>query len=145
MLVSGHRIQKLAGYDHLWIQSRIRELVREYWVGLSGMASGVDLWFCHALLNKGAGFHCYVPFEGQENTMSKKDALLRDSLIEQAWSVKKVRNSQMVEECDAGLIVWDGNKGGTHNVFQQMLEHGKPFIWIEPKNKETYEINMRFV
>jgi hypothetical protein len=38
----------------------------------------------------------------------------------------------MVEKCNYGIIVFDGNKGGTHNVFQQMVEKHKPFTWINP-------------
>jgi uncharacterized phage-like protein YoqJ len=141
VLVSGHRIQKLAGYDHDWIKGQLRDAVQEHWIGLIGMASGVDLWFCEALLSCGAGFQCYIPFEGQEKTMNTTDALCRYELVKKAWGIKKTRNSQMVEDCDMGLIVWDGNKGGTHNVFQQMIECGKPFLWIDPANERTYKIN----
>lgn len=46
----------------------------------------------------------------------------------------------MVEKADTGLVVWDGNKGGTHNVFQQLVEKKKPFVWINPVNEKFYEI-----
>lgn len=140
-LISGHRIQKLEGYDKDWIKSQLEKNIGLCTIGLSGMASGVDLWFCEGVLAKGGGYYSYVPFEGQEKTMSDEDSKLRERLLDQAWQIKKVRNSKMVEDADKGIIVWDGNKGGTHNVFQQMIECGKPFVWIEPKNKRVYKIN----
>ena len=140
LLVSGHRLFKLLSYDIDWIKQTLSRCVSEYDIGLSGMASGVDLWFCQALLDKGAGYYSYIPFEGQAATMSEEDAAVREELINKAWAVYNVRNSQMVEDCDKGIIVWDGNKGGTHNVFQQMVEKGKPFVWIEPRHKKVREI-----
>jgi uncharacterized phage-like protein YoqJ len=73
--------------------------------------------------------------------MSTEDKARRDSIISKAWKVYSARNSQMVENADCGIIVWDGNKGGTHNVFQQMLEKKKPFYWIEPNNKKVINVS----
>lgn len=137
VLISGHRIQKLAAHDTRWIKETISALIEPHFIGLSGMASGVDLWFCEALKNKNCGYYCYIPFEEQGATMSEEDAQYREELIKLAWGIKKVKNSRMVEDCDMGIIVWDGNKGGTHNVFQQMVEAGKNFWWIEPTNKKV--------
>ena len=109
-------------------------------IGLSGMADGIDLMFCETLLEQGKGYHCYIPFEGQEDYMSAIDRHHREALISRAWKVHKVRNSAMVENCDSGIIVWDGNKGGTHNVFQQMIEVGKEFTWIDPVNERVIEV-----
>ena len=109
-------------------------------IGLSGMADGIDLLFCEILLELGKGYHCYLPFDGQENYMSPEDAARRETLISRAWLTTRQRNSAMVKNCDAGIVVWDGNKGGTHNVFQQMIESGKPFTWIEPVNKRVIEV-----
>lgn len=46
----------------------------------------------------------------------------------------------MVEIIDYGIIVWDGNKGGTHNVFQQMIENKKGFVWINPVSEKILEV-----
>jgi uncharacterized protein with von Willebrand factor type A (vWA) domain len=40
--------------------------------------------------------------------------------------------AQLVEHCDIGIVIWDGNKGGTHNVLQQLVEKSKSFYWINP-------------
>ena len=90
VLISGHRIQKLEGYDLEWVKDTLSKYVGAATIGLSGMASGVDLWYCEALLKKGAGYIAYVPFEGQESTMSKEDAKLRRSLLDKAWEIRGV-------------------------------------------------------
>lgn len=140
VMISGHRIHKLQTYRLWWIETAIEtalsELSNKISVGLSGMASGVDLWFCKWCLVFGIPYWACIPFEGQEDTMSEKDAALRAGLIAKAIEVKKVRNRWMVEKCDSAIVVWDGNKGGTHNVFQQLIEAKKDFVWINPV-KET--------
>jgi uncharacterized phage-like protein YoqJ len=108
--------------------------------GLSGMASGVDLWFCEELIYRKIPYTACIPFDGQEDTMdegSKKD---REFLIESASKILKCKNSAMVEKADAALVVFDGNKGGTHNVFQQLIEHKKPFVWINPVGQKVWEM-----
>ena len=82
----------------------------------------------------------YVPFETQSLTMDKGEQKERELIFERAANIYSCRNSKMVEDAWAGLVVFDGNKGGTHNVFQQLLEAGKPFIWINPVNMKYYEI-----
>jgi len=140
-LISGHRIKKLANYDLHFIQCTLYSVLagRDV-IGLSGMADGIDLMFCETLLEQNKGYHCYIPFEGQDAYMSQGDVHRRDRLIRLAWKVYNRRNSAMVESCDTGIIVWDGNKGGTHNVFQQMIEAGKPFTWIDPVNQRVIEV-----
>ena len=65
---------------------------------------------------------------------------MREELIRSAAEVLSIRNSGMVEKADWGLVVWDGNKGGTHNVFQQLVENKKSFVWINPVGKKIIEI-----
>ena len=143
VLISGHRKFKLENYNTDLIKLGIEEAL-EYWssqgigVGLSGMASGVDLWFCQICINMGIPYIACPPFEEQDKTMEDSDALLRKELLNKASSVWKIRNSNMVEMCDGGIIVWDGNKGGTHNVFQQMIERNKPFIWLNPVGQKIW-------
>ena len=140
-LISGHRKSKLQNYDIGFIREAIYSAVKDIpAIGLSGMADGVDLMFCEVLLEQGKGYHCYLPFVGQEKYMSCEDVARRESLIHQAWKVLHLRNSAMVERCNYGVIVWDGNKGGTHNVFQQMVETGKEFIWIDPVNERIIKV-----
>jgi hypothetical protein len=101
------------------------------------MASGVDLWFCECCLTKGIPYLAYIPFEGQELLMSPEDAALRDTLINKSSKIKKIRNSAMVEDCEVAIVVWDGNKGGTHNCFQQLIEVKKDIWWINPVKEKV--------
>lgn len=103
------------------------------------MASGVDLWFCESCLRLGIPYIACVPFEGQEDSMEQSDAYHRESLLRAAQSVMQVKNSWMVEHADQGLVVWDGNKGGTHNVVQQLVEKKKSFAWINPVAETIWE------
>ncbi len=55
-MVTGHRKEKLLAYDEAWIKEQIYEQVydasrRGMSLGMSGMASGVDLWFCRSCLD----------------------------------------------------------------------------------------------
>lgn len=141
-LVSGHRLFKLQSYDIEWIKIAIEEAVFDIQVqyGLSGAASGIDLWFAEILKFKNIPYAMYIPFNEQENEVEEDEKESRSCLIECARCIKKVRNSQMVSEADNGIIVWDGSKGDTHNVFQQMIEADKPVYWIEPKHKKIRKI-----
>ena len=144
-LISGHRLHKLLQYDIDWIKVAIHCSLRDTFLnrtgyGLSGMADGVDLWFLQDLVSNEIPYCACIPFEKQAEYMSEEDRDLRAQLIECADAVELIRNSAMVEKCDVGLIVWDGNKGGTHNVFQQMIEAHKSFVWINPAWESVHEI-----
>lgn len=145
LMVTGHRREKLAAYDEHWIRLTLLDLVKRaaddgYSLGLSGMASGVDLWFCEACLLAGVPYHACVPFDGQGELMSEGDAAEREKWLRHAARILKVRNRHMVEACDAAVVVWDGNKGGTHNCVQQLIEAGKPFWWLIPNQKKVVSV-----
>jgi len=145
-LISGHRLFKLEKYSiefiKIAIEDTIEQIVKKFGagVGLSGMASGVDLWFCDACLLKNIPYQACIPFEEQKFEMSQEESFHRDELINKAIMVRQVRNSFMVSIASCGIIVWDGNKGGTHNVFQQMIENKKPFLWINPVSEKIIEV-----
>ena len=141
IMVSGHRKQKLLNYDCEWIRKVIRDVVvqlkaKEGFVkGYSGMASGIDLWFCEICKELNILYVACIPFEEQGQTMEVEDRILRDDLIKAASEVQYVRNRFMIEACDTAIIVWDGNKGGTHNCLQQVIEAKKDFWWVNPVKK----------
>lgn len=146
VMVSGHRKEKLTTYSEEWIilaiDTVVNQLYQEWGMscGLSGMASGVDLWFCEACIRAGVPYIAYIPFEGQELLMSEADAGLRDQLIKKAIKTKHVRNHAMVEDCEQAIVVWDGNKGGTHNCFQQLIEVKKDIWWINPVKEKMVQV-----
>lgn len=138
IMISGHRKQKLLNYDCNWIKNAIRGLLvntereKGFIKGYSGMASGIDLWFCEICKELNILYVACIPFEEQAQTMEVEDRILRDELIKSASEVQHVRNRFMIETCDAAIIVWDGNKGGTHNCLQQLIENKRDFWWINP-------------
>ncbi len=141
-LISGHRLFKLQTYDLVWIKDAIVDTILDNMgvitYGYSGMASGVDLWFCSTCLALKIPYCACIPFDEQSETMDEAEKNFRQSCIDCASSVVKCKNSIMVEKADMGIIVWDGNKGGTHNVLQQMVERRKPFFWINPVSQKVY-------
>lgn len=146
-LVSGHRIQKLVNYSIDYIRLALEECIDMYiekqggFIGMSGMASGVDLWFCDICLCRKIPYQAWIPFIEQSDLMSENDKLHREFLIKHSSQLKTCRNSHMVFAAKQGIIVWDGNKGGTHSVFQQMIEGEKPFFWINPVSENIIKVN----
>jgi uncharacterized phage-like protein YoqJ len=151
-LITGHRLFKLENYDPEGIKLALKVIIRKHLIqhgfmrGYSGMASGVDLWFLDILIeeSKMAKQHpqyvACIPFEGQEDTMKEDERLQRQELIDGASEVLKIKNSRMIDITDDAIVVWDGNKGGTHNVFQQLVEQDRRFTWINPINERIYNI-----
>lgn len=144
VIVSGHRIQKLENYDKQWIKNTLFSLLESlkenfYIRGYSGMASGVDLWFLDACYQLDVDIVACPPFEGQENTMDDSSKIIREEFLSIAKEIKYIKNSKMVELADMAIVVFDGNKGGTHNVFQQLIENKKNFYWINPVAKVIWK------
>lgn len=144
-LISGHRLFKLENYNIEWIIEAINYALTDTFlnqtqIGFSGMASGVDLWFCQACINNNIRYIACPPFIEQDQTMDEDSRELRQKMLDNAVQILSIRNSMMVEKVDAGLIIFDGNKGGTHNVFQQMVEKNKPFVWINPVGQHVWEL-----
>jgi uncharacterized phage-like protein YoqJ len=142
IMISGHRIEKLINYDHEWIKTAIYCCisVNKYGsIGYSGMASGVDLWFCECCQSLSIPYIACIPFIEQSTKMSKKDSERRQQLIDKAKGLLYIRNSEMIERTDRAIIVWDGNKGGTHNCFQQLVEKKRNFYWINPVKQTVVE------
>ena len=139
--ITGHREHKLIqnGYDIEWITEAIEQILMEVHqfkpLCYSGMADGIDLVFCSLCKELNLPYIACIPFEGQEDNMIMLNRVKRDQLISEAKEVKMVKNRWMVENCDVGIVVWDGNKGGTHNVTQQLVENKKNFYWINPVGK----------
>ena len=142
-IVTGHRLEKLENYDIDWIKLSILDILEQdkdqISVAYSGMASGVDLWFCEACHGLDIPYIACIPFQGQENTMNQEAKVLRSHLISKAKGVLTSRNSFMVEKANVGIVVWDGNKGGTHNVLQQLVENKINFYWVNPVKEVVWK------
>jgi uncharacterized phage-like protein YoqJ len=144
LIVTGHREEKLQTYDIDWVVLTLHSLVytlktdKGISLAYSGMASGVDLWFCEACVVYDIPFIACIPFEEQSNYMVPETKLLRESMLSYAKEKKLVKNSWMIDNCDYAIVVWDGNKGGTHNVLQQLIEKQIDFTWINPVSKKIW-------
>ena len=142
-IITGHRLEKLSNYDIDWIKLAITDILEKdknkISLAYSGMASGVDLWFCEACYELDIPYIACVPFEDQDKRMNKESVELRQHLISKAKGVKTSRNSFMVEKANVGIVVWDGNKGGTHNVLQQLVEKKIDFYWVNPVKEIAWE------
>ena len=144
MMITGHREEKLSNYDKNWIATSLFDVISNLkkdgvTLAYSGMASGVDLWFCEACIVSDIPFIACVPFETQGECMSEESRKLRSQFMTYAKEIKEVKNSWMVEHCDVGIVIWDANKGGTHNVLQQLVEKSKPFYWINPVSQKVWK------
>lgn len=145
LIITGHREEKLSTYDCDWIANTISEVVytlkidRGISLGYSGMASGVDLWFCEACFKYQIPFIACIPFDEQADYMTPETKKRREDLLSIAAQKMKVKNSWMIDHADFGIAVFDGNKGGTHNVFQQMVEKQIPFYWINPVGEKIWK------
>lgn len=142
VLITGHRLHKLNCYDIEWIKEAIDLSIASmpnFSIGLSGMASGVDLWFCQSCYSHNIPYIACPPFKDQSMTMQESERDLREWCMKHAVETWAVRNSQMVLKCDAGIVVFDGNKGGTSNILQQLVENKKPFMWINPVGQKIWE------
>jgi uncharacterized phage-like protein YoqJ len=142
LLITGHRKSKLVNYDEFSIKYLLLDIFlkesNNYTICLSGMADGIDLWFLEIFeASKILGeYWCCVPFQEQEEYMCEEDKQLRQYFLQNCRNRLDIRNSEMVQMCDKAVVVWDGNKGGTHNVLQQLIENKKPFYWINPVNNK---------
>ena len=145
LMITGHRFSKLTCYDIEFIKLAIwdtllKENARNFVVGLSGMASGVDLWFCDLCRQNGIIYIACPPFLEQRDLMiDEQETILRDELLKSARETRLIRNSEMIRMADLGIVVWDGNKGGTHNAVQQLIENKKGFYWINPVSQKIWE------
>ena len=145
LIVTGHREHKLIenNYDLDWIKDSIEQilidLIEYKPLCYSGMASGVDLYFCSFCKDLDIPYIACIPFEEQADSMSGLLRCVREELISGAKEIKYVKNSWMVGNCDTAIVVFDGNKGGTANVFQQLIEKKINFYWINPVAKVVWK------
>jgi hypothetical protein len=49
----------------------------------------------------------------------------------------KLRNTLIVKDCDAAIVIWDGYSGGTYDSMVKLSEARKPYILIEVVVREN--------
>lgn len=159
--VTGHRPNKLDkikyGYDLTkpgWVDLRTKFkdiLIKNNCTeAISGMALGVDMNYCIAVLElRQAGhnikLHCAVPCIDQDATwINQKDKDLFRKILSVADIVHEApvpyspfameqRNMYIVDHSDGLIAVWNGDmSGGTHNCIEYAKKKQKNIIYITP-------------
>lgn len=139
--VSGHRPNKLGGYDYLafnllqsifleWLDKNPTKLVR------TGMALGWDQAVAQACITANVPFTAVIPFIGQENAWPEKSQVYYRWLIERAesqlvvssggyaaWKMQ-VRNEWIVDNVSKLIVMHDGSTGGTNNCIKYAKKKG---------------------
>lgn len=148
---TGHRPDKLGGYDGSPLQDRIRIVLKSLLaplqpdVVISGMALGVDTIAADVAIELGIPLIAAVPFEGQEgmwpvhSQQKYKNLLAKASEIvycsEPGYAKWKMyhRNKWMVDHCTVLIAVWDGSEGGTKNCVDYAKKIGRSLLTIDPR------------
>lgn len=142
---TGHRPEKLKMPEQAVkaaLEREIREAIQDgYYVFISGMARGVDIWSAEIVLALKGEYGdvkliCAVPYDGFElrwardwqeryrHILQHADyvRILRDSYTP---SVFQYRNMWMVNHSARLIAVYNGEAGGTRNTIQYAKEKGR--------------------
>lgn len=133
---TGHRPEKLHNSPE-----HIKELLKKaiedaiscgYYVFISGMARGVDLWAAELVIeekkhNPAIKLMCVSPYSGFEKKWSFRDQLEYNYVLRNADYIKYLnshytrycfhtRNTYMVDNSSRIIAAFNGEKGGTYNT-----------------------------
>ena len=156
--VTGHRPQKIGGYDEthptrVWVKDAIREVVGKLKpnYAYTGLALGVDQDFANVCIEEGIPFEAVLPFQGQESKWPEASKFIYWRLIKKArlrrfvcdpgyaaWKLQR-RNEDLVDSVgfDGVVIaVWDGSQSGTANCVRYAHQCDVRVIRINPSTKE---------
>lgn len=161
MCVTGHRPNKLYGYDlsnPQWqnLKEQFKKILKENNCeeAITGMALGVDTVFALAVLElKSEGYdiklHCAIPCKNhsckwiKESVDQYNDILSKADIVKlvsdeeyKPWLMQK-RNEYMVDLADKIIAVWDGSNGGTANCVKYAEKCGKEIIKIAPNKRKV--------
>ena len=157
--VTGHRPDKLGGYQNNTCHVAIKKHMRMLWTkfaatdtdktneAISGMALGCDQWWAEIGMEAGAQLLAYIPFPGFDGRwpQSSRDHLAKILLMASevimvdsntTYSAVKLqkRNERMVDDCDTLVAYWTGVPGGTANCikYARATYPDKPILIINP-------------
>jgi uncharacterized phage-like protein YoqJ len=152
LAVSGHRPDKLGGYDNedkfRCIRRHMRSIIELFNEPelISGGALGIDqLWIETGLAMK-IPVIAALPFEGYNarwpHFSRQKYQKLLDKCLEvryiseSGYSPQKlqIRNEWMVDNCDVLVAYWTGVPGGTSNCIDYAKKQNKPIMEFYPGN-----------
>lgn len=154
LAATGHRPDKLGGYDKPHVDTALRNLALEYLEAaapakvISGMAQGWDTAWAEAALQLGIPLVAAVPFEGQAARWPHEAKLRWTRLVGRAtetvivspggyetWKMQ-ARNRWMVNHGDVLVALWNGGPGGTANCVEYAQQERKPIVnlwkrWVD--------------
>lgn len=159
IMITGHRPNKLGGYDpenptalHVkdQIRSTLQNLVDNHGKDIeliTGMAQGTDQWYATIGMEEfKLDVHAYIPFDGQESRWPDHAKRIYRYILSECKTVSIIsdkpsrnaflkRNTEMVNDCDLAIAVWNGDlKSGTGSTVQKLRKAGKLVIVIDPNN-----------
>ena len=133
--VTGHRPDKLGGYNNLEAHKAIRRHMRAFLEQapdvelalISGGALGIDQFWMEVGIFLGLSVIAALPFEGFDRKWPATSRRKLDKLLDHCDEVLYVcepgyhpnklqkRNEWMVDNCSALVAYWNGTPGGTAN------------------------------
>ncbi|MEK1828804.1 SLOG family protein [Priestia megaterium] len=159
--LTGHRPDKLGGYDYLnpinlTIAVRIRDYLLSYLnqgyevMAISGMALGADQIFAKVALKlKKQGYsvklEAAIPCDKQYSRWTPESKQVWQDIVDAADKVTYVsrepykaylmqkRNEYMVDACDTLIAIYNGTEGGTYNCLKDAIKKQKHIIYINPE------------
>lgn len=154
--VTGHRPEKLGGYDnheaHRVIRRHMRRflearLQEEELILISGGALGIDQFWIEVGLYLQLPVIAALPFEGYNSRWPKASREKYEKLLAQCSSVRYIcqpgyagwklqkRNQWMVDECNELVAYWNGSPGGTKNCYEYAIAQNKTIHRFNPDEK----------
>lgn len=124
-------------FDHLFAVAWDWILDEQPSVILTGMALGWDQALAKAAIEHGVPVVAYIPFIGQADRWSKRQAEDYSNLLNQCAEKKLIsrsyrpgafqrRNEAMVDDANKIVALWDGSPGGTANCIEYAEVMGVP-------------------
>ena len=155
--LTGHRPKHLSPSARDWVRAELtHHAVRlrdqhGMTCGISGMASGADLWWADAVVRADVTLWPHVPYRQQPDPWSESDRQEWARLLGEARRQPVVygpspevrwlfaRNRGMVDAADLVLAVWiRGRRGGTCEALRYALDRGHRPTWVDPVRRETW-------
>ena len=152
--VTGHRPNKLGGYNncpwHRAIRRHMRDFLEQAPDGeleiITGCALGIDQMWMEVGLYLDLPVTAAVPFEGFDakwpvvsqrklaQLLEKCDKII--NVCEPGYHPEKLqrRNEWMVDQCDTLVAYWNGSEGGTQNCVDYAGRQGKLIVTFNPED-----------
>lgn len=148
---TGHRPEKLSEPESVVcrkLEDAIRSSVDDgYFVFISGMARGVDIWAAEIVLkereqNPAIKLICASPYKGFERSWSSDWQRRYNDIMDSADLVRficpgysracfQIRNEWMVDHSARVIAVYNGEKGGTRNTMEYAKKHNIEIVLIK--------------